>query len=325
MAGKTRYPDRLGHPDYLTFFLTIMNFKEHQIAAGTWPAHLNADLQILYDNLKDAITDYDQKRRFRIEKASPALDKATLPLYKRILSLKEALPTLFDGDETVLAEFGIAGDIPSDRDELFIVATNCVDHWNEICTPDPPAVYAPVVPFFDDLLAKFPAFNAARLAYIDALRYEEEAQDLVLATREACNHIERLIFHWYSALWLDPEDENWTHTPWGTSSGGGGGTGWNKKPVATMTIALDPLVGILAGCEEYTGTDRFDLRIAWVKKNEPAPSMPDTDTYTDIGQPALLDADGFPLQKNFVYYLWIRARKDGEVSEWSDVAGILWE
>jgi len=324
MAGKTRYPDRLGHADYLTFFLTIINFKEREVAAGTWPAHLSADLNALHGSFESALKDYDKKRKYRIKEASPALDDATLPLYKRILSLKEALPTLFDGDETVLAEFGIAGDIPSDRDELFLVASNCVDHWNALCTPDPPVEYEPAVPFFDDLLDKFPAFTDARLDYINALRDEEEAQDLVLATREACNHEERLIFHWYCALWLDPEDENWTHTPWGTSSGGSGGGDWPKKPVGKMSIAPDPLDGILAGCEEYDGTKRFDLRIVGVKKNDPVPEMPLVDTYTDIEQPALLDADGFPLQKNFVYYLWIRARKDGEVSDWSEVVGLEW-
>jgi len=30
------------------------------------------------------------------------------------------------------------------------------------------------------------------------------------------------------------------------------------------------------------------------------------------------------LMFGFVYYEWIRARKDGEVSEWSDVAGFEW-
>jgi len=117
-------------------------------------------------------------------------------------------------------------------------------------------------------------------------------------------------------LGFKPKSEIWTP--------GQPGSGWDSAPIAKMIKAFDPLDGILAGCEDYEGTERFDLRIAWAKKNDPAPDMPDTDTYTDIMQPALLDADGFPLQKNFVYYLWIRARKDGEVSEWSEVASFEW-
>jgi len=49
--------------------------------------------------------------------------------------------------------------------------------------------------------------------------------------------------------------------------------------------------------------------------------MPEKDYMTDVEQPMLLDVE---LMFGFVYYEWIRSRKDGEVSEWSDVAGFEW-
>jgi hypothetical protein len=53
--------------------------------------------------------------------------------------------------------------------------------------------------------------------------------------------------------------------------------------------------------------------------------MPLVDSYTDVMQPIYLDEQNFPLEKGYVYYLWIRARKDNEISEWSEVVGMLWE
>ena len=108
--------------------------------------------------------------------------------------------------------------------------------------------------------------------------------------------------------------------------GGGeepGVTAWDAKPIASAKIAPVPLTGLLMGCETYEGTVRFDIKIASAKKNFPPPTMPDNDYVTDVEQPVFIGLN-FPLQKGYVYYGWIRARKDGEVSEWSDPAGIEW-
>jgi hypothetical protein len=115
------------------------------------------------------------------------------------------------------------------------------------------------------------------------------------------------------------EGEWWTESPWGavggeSGEGSGTGTAWDAKPFAKIGKAPDPLFGISAGCEEYSGTTRFDYRIAWAPKGAVAPPMPEKDYMTDV-----------ELMFGFVYYEWIRARKEGEVSEWSDVAGFEWE
>jgi len=324
MPKKSRDPNNFNYTDYISWYLEIIDVRERFIASGEWPMHLDTDFVTLRNELIDADTDYEGKLQHLVKTATPLHESTSLKVFKRIVSFKRLLPTLFDGDETVLTEFAINKEIPVDRDDLFIMAKNCLDHWNELCDPAMPPVYAPVAGFFTEYATEFSDFEAAHEAHIDATREKEIAETLVDTKRDACHKAERLVFTWFRGIHIDPEEKWWEDTPWGTSSGGEGVTGWKKAPVATMTLAKPPLDGILAGCEKYKGTDRFDIRIAFAKKNEPPPSMPGVDTYTDVEQPVLLDADGFPLEKNFVYYLWISARKDGETSPWSDAASIEW-
>ena len=297
MANKTREPERLNHTDYLSFFEEIINFKQRQVADGTWPAHLTANLTDHYNALNTIIKSYFDKRKLRIEKASPALGKTKLPLYKRVLSLKDALPTLFDGDTTVLVEFGISGDIPSDRDDLFIVVGNCVDHWNGLCDPDPPPEYASVVPFFDDLITLFPAFNDARLDYINALRDEEEAQNEMLDVREACHHEERLIFHWYRALYMEPDAEEWTATPWGASGGGNGGGGAENpfpNPLTGLNAEINVLGHASVRADEQSGAVAYNFYVAESFPGNPIPEKPFEAEWKKVSQPSIMDTQHNP-------------------------------
>ena len=110
---------------------------------------------------------------------------------------------------------------------------------------------------------------------------------------------------------------------WNKPGEGGGGdeNGWQNKPTAEIKKITFPKLGITAGCAEYTGTDRFDIRIAYAPKGAGVPSMPDYDYVTDVEEPVFLDVE---LMNGYVYYEWIRARKGEEVSEWSDVASLEW-
>ena len=221
MSKKTREPQRLGNADYLTFYNEIVDFVAAQVIAGTYPAHLPADLADLRTAFSDSITDYNAKRVFQVDEATPAVDEATAPVYNRIRSFKQVLPTLFGGDKTVLAEFGISEPVPVDKDDLFVVAHNCEKHWLTVSDPLVNPEYIPVEPFFTAYIVEFAAFNTARAAQITATRETEDAQNLTLTTRATCNDAERLVFNWYRGLHLDPQDEWWTSSPWGASSGGG--------------------------------------------------------------------------------------------------------
>jgi len=200
-----------------------------------------------------------------------------------------------------------------------------VGHWVDITGGGVPPEYAPLEADFVALQAMFTAFETAKSEHFAAMNAAQEAQNDVLTTREACHEQERKIFNWYGARYSDPKDEWWTGTWWGTSGGGGeeGVTKWDAKPIAVIEKAPAPAIGLTAGCEPYDGTDRFDLRIAYAKKNESTPDMPLVDYATDVEQPVLLGL-GFPLEKGYVYYVWIRARLGEEVSEWSEVVGVEW-
>ena len=322
MPIKSRYPDRdFSHRPYLLWLQRVYAWLLTQVGESDYPAHEVGDLPVLIDALETALNNWEALHGIATDRSKFYTD-ASDALRKQLQLLKQIIPTVVDPH--VMASFGLDKSLPDSRDELGGVAEICIMHWNEVIGGGVPVEYQPLEPQFNALITLYGDFETMRTNYYDSYNIAQQAQDDVIAAREACHAKERDIFNWYNGFHPDSEAEWWTSTEWGTSSGGSGGTGWPKKPVATMTKAQVPLKGILAGCEEYEGTTRFDLRIAWAKKNEPVPDMPENDWWTDVEQPVLLDSDGFPLQKNFVYYVWIRARKDGEVSDWSEPAGIQW-
>ena len=241
-------------------------------------------------------------------------------LVEKLQQIKYALPTIAP-DPEILALFNLASKIPTDRDLLQVVAENALTYWATVAI-DP--LFAPVVGDFVALQSLYDDYIAAQANFIATDDQREATQNLVLSTRAACHEIERKVFTWYRSRHTDGQDEWWTNSPWGKTGGGESGetgTAWDAKPIAKIMKAPYPLNGISAGCEEYSGTTRFDYRIAWAPKGAGVPTMPDKDYMTDVEQPTLLDVE---LMFGYVYYEWIRARKDGEVSEWSDVASYEW-
>jgi len=324
MAKKSRDPSKLSHDDLVTWSKDEVDWlNDHAGDPDLTPRA--ADFVALATAYEDAYN-----AEISPEQLAPLLHDELEDLDDVLIDvlrlLRGRIPLLPGVAEPKLAPFGLGDDVPTDWDKLVAVATVCRDHWLDISGGGVPPEFAAVsvnmtamVSAANEFITKHTAYRASLGDKQDAVAYKNQCRDALL-------ECEREIFHWYRAAHPDADDIWWRSTPWGTSSdSSGGGTSWDQAPVGKMSIAPDPLDGILAGCEEYDGTKRFDLRIVGVKKNDPVPEMPLVDTYTDIEQPALLDADGFPLQKNFVYYLWIRARKDGEVSEWSEVVGMLWE
>ncbi|MCD6502515.1 hypothetical protein J7L01_07920 [bacterium] len=324
MGIKARRPDRLGYTDYISFYLELIDIRGRLIATGEWPMHLDTDLTGLRDELTDAYADYEGKRQHLVKTATPTHDAAALKVYKRIRSLKLLLPTIFGGDETVLTEFGINEKVPSDKDDLFIMAKNCLDHWNELCDPAMPPEYAPVAGFFTEYATEFADFEAAHEAHIDATREKEIAETLVDVKREACHVAERLIFSWFRGIHLNPEEKWWEDTPWGTSSGGGEEPGGElpELPAAptgfAVELRMEPSPFMLISCDDYGEHSGFDILRAETPADvtEP-PEMPGELFFQNTGLP-LMDGEINPGMK---YWYQIRARNGEEVGEWTEIVG----
>ena len=319
---KSRRPYRLTDEKYDEWFT---GFVTWYLALPDTPEYCNwlrAGLQALDDDYFAKRIVAQQADDVQMD-ASAAWRTSVSALRTLLIKLRISLLSLVPGDDSVLHLFRIDKEVPEDPDTLVDYATIADLAWQPHSAEPEYAYFAArlnnIAVFCDDVKAK-------RIAMRQAITAFSHASDEKTAAREACNERERAIFSFFRGE--DLPDGFWTDSMWGLPSGGeeepGGATAWDDKPIASMTIAPVPMHGILAGCKKYDGTKRFDLRIAWAKKNEPAPDMPENDWWTDVEQPVLMDADGFPLQKGYVYYLWIRARKDGEVSEWSEVAFILW-
>ena len=328
MPKKSRDPNNFNCSDYISWLLEIVDIRERLIATGEWPMHIDADFVTLRNELMDAQADYEDKRQYLVKTATPAHEEAAEKVYKRIVMFKRLLPTLFDGDEAVLTEFSINEEIPIDRDELVIMAKNCLDHWNEITDPDVPPEYTPVEAFFTEYATECADFEAAHDAHIDATREKEIAETLVDTKREACHKAERLIFTWFRGIHIDPGEKWWEDTPWGTASGGGEEPGGelpeipDKPEGVYANFMTEPVIAMLVGCGKYGEHTGFDV----VRAVTPAgvtetPTRPEEllATNIDVINEPLLDTD---IDPGYRYWYWVRARNGDEVGEWSEVVWV---
>ena len=325
MAKKSREPQRFGNADYAKWFEQIIEFKGREEVAGTWPVHLDADLDVLHAEMWDAWDDYDRLDNELHKTTYPAYDEASTPVLKRLQSFRELLPTLFGGDDAVLGEFGIAREIPRDKEDLFTMASGCIEHWNDLDDAGLPPEYAPVEDMFAEFTVEYDVFQAAYTAYIAKTRDVEEAQNLFLEKREACHDAERLVFHWYKGLHLDGEDQWWTATPWGTVSGGGGAEepgpeppeNWDDEPTG-FTVTKSPLGdSIDINCVIHTEADGINIYHAEGPFGGGAvPVRPNTPEWAGVPMPMQVD-----VAYNKRHWIWVCAVKDGEEG---DFAGPLW-
>jgi hypothetical protein len=325
MAIKTRHPYRLTDADFDTFnyvdmkiFLVGPNSLPHR------PDHLVPQQAALADAFHLKLDEYLASCGVR-SNATSAFGEASKTIREKLRWIKMALPSLTPGSDEILVPFGLDADIPADNDKMKNFADAVNAHWQSVRTE---AIYTPFMANIDALAALFPSYVTAQanqnVAQQAAALLQNEKEDL----RNQLEDVLAALIDWYRIYYKESQDEYWTQTPWGKSSGeepGPSGPEWPNVPVGKITKATVPLNGLLAGCEPYTGADRFDIRITWAKKNQPVPAMPLVDSYTDVMQPVYLDEQNFPLEKGYVYYLWIRARKNNEISEWSEVVGMLWE
>ncbi len=311
MAKKSREPQRLGNADYGKWFEQMFDLKTREVAAGTWPTHLDTDLDALAAAMWDVWDDYDRQNNELRETTYPAYNEASKTVMKRLQSFRELLPTLFDGDDAVLGEFGISREIPRDKEDLFTVASGCIEHWNDINVPPPPPEYLPVEAMFAEFAVEYDAFQAAYTAYIAKTRDVEEAQNLFLEKREACHHAERLIFHWYKGLHLDGDDEWWTATPWGTVSGGSGGGGeepgsWEDAPT---NFTVREGMGGVAHMEANIHKDADGVAI-YQAETEMGVTTPPTQPSEPV-EPQVPFPYDHPVPFNVRVWLWICHVKDG--------------
>lgn len=317
---KSRTPYQLKDNDYDNFLLGLEKYAVDHGADPDFYPHwaILEPLIAAYHTAFQALVAAKQL----IKDTKRDFDAAVKDLQENMTQLKRQLPVLIR-DEGILGHFALEDEVPDDVDLLKVNARICRDYWDSLCDPAPPAEYAQLVDKLDAMASLITAVEDTQRAYADAIRVREDARIVKDEARDACNKEEREMFTWYRGIWTDPEDTHWSATQWPRATGEGeGGTKWDAKPIAYIKVVTFPKDGVAAGVEKYSGTKRFDFRIASAKKNLPIPDMPLVDYAADVEEPVFLDVE---LVKGFMYYAWVRARKGSEVSPWSEVAGVEWE
>lgn len=215
---KTRDPQKdLYHTDYKNWLIKVDDWLGDNAAEPDYPSHLAPWLTALITALETALDDWDNKNEDQSGKNKVYTTKAK-EVRENLIKLKMSLPTVMP-DPPVLSEFGLARNIPRDRDEIQQMAVGVVNEWNTVSDPAVPPEYAPLEADFVAFLALYQAFIDARDDYNNRYNEAQVAQNAVLDARAACHDVERKIFNWYRARHQDSTDEWWTGTWWGATYG----------------------------------------------------------------------------------------------------------
>ena len=215
---KSRTPDRFADDDLENFFTGVLLFgTEHAADPDFYPNY--ADLTPLIPVFITALQVFNvakQTSEARFAKYQLEVE----PLRQNMIGLRRLMPALFGNDE-MLDAFGLYDAIPTDVDQLLPLARQCRDHWISISDPIPPPEYAPLAGKLDGMAGLITALETAQAALGQANIDKNQAQNAKDLARSSALMAERGMFNWYRGFYTDPQNDFWTETPWGKSSGGG--------------------------------------------------------------------------------------------------------
>jgi len=218
MPEKTRYPaHELSHADYLGWIKRVVKWLGNRVGEEDYPAELADELAVKVEEFERALLEYDGLRSVVGGKHEKYV-RAFGALRKQMIMAKKLLP-IFAPNPPVLGDFGLAGKIEHDKDELSTRAAVVAGYWEDICDPDPPPEFSSVASDMDKLVELFDGFIVARNEYEQTYIAAEGAQNDMIEARAACHKVERKIFRWYRAHHPKTRGEWWTATEWGTSRG----------------------------------------------------------------------------------------------------------
>jgi len=214
MPKKSRFPQHLGWEDFLSFMRELIMWLMSQVGDPDHQPSFEVGMEAKVDDYEAALTTYKMKKDLSPEKKK-LKDAAIKVLRVALTRVKDTLPVFFANPD-ILGQFGIAGSIETDEDELYIQASGCMGHWAMV-SGDPE--FAPLVPDFTVAQTAFDDFVAKRQDFTLTFQAMQAAQNDMEELRIPIQEQERKIFDWYRSRHSDSNDPWWTDTPWGTSSG----------------------------------------------------------------------------------------------------------
>jgi len=319
MAKKSRYPSQFGWQDFLTFMRDLLYWLAGQVGKPDYVASLVAGLSVKVDDFEAALVTYINEKDLAPDQRKAVVLKTTA-LYDKLAAVKIAIPVFFP-DPATLGEFTLAGPIPQDEDDLYIVASACLLHWEDVKLL--PA-YAPLVADFAELKTVFDEFVLARTTYHETFQDMETSQGDMGNLKISILEQERKLFNWYRSKHKDSEEIWWTDTPWGASYGGEPVPGEPGEPVGAFPAkvsnmkvekASPPQNGAIISCDPLAGVIGYNVCKAKVPTGMPRPTRP-AEKWVFIEEPPVIDTG---VEIGFDYYYWICGVDENNVEgAWSD-------
>ena len=295
MSSHTRKPYKLDYKSYLTWMREFAKWLLAHVGDADYPLHIVpsvAAFSALIDTFQAVLGPYDNL--IQLAKAKNKLYKTAFEnIYDKLKQIKWALPTIAD-DPDILALFNLAGELPDDRDDMFITAQNALNYWATVAA-DP--LFAPMVADFSALQVLFDDFVAAREAYFNTDNERETKQNELLAAKEALDTTEREAFTWYRSRHTDGNDEWWTGTEWGTVSEGSGGapaTNPFPNPLTGLNAVVNELGHISVKADAQSGAVAYNFYAVETMPGQPIPEKPPEAEWKLISIPSIMDTKHQP-------------------------------
>jgi len=217
VINGARDPLAMGDDNYgrlcseLKFFLADSTSLPHR------PTHLVASHLLKADAFIAAIDAMNNAQNLMRE-ATKQLELVVKPLDAKLRWMRNILPTLTPGDDSILIAFGLDKPVPHAYEELKNYADAADAYWQTVALEP---LYAPHAVACDELAGLIADFEAKRMAQLSATSAYAAAQNAKDIARAEHHTEERAIFGHFAAYYPDGQDLYWDQTPWGRASGAG--------------------------------------------------------------------------------------------------------
>jgi len=218
VGEKTRRPYLLGDDDFDTFnYVDMKAFLASENSLPNRPEHLVAMQANLADAFHVKLDEYRYARNAQ-KIATTAFGEAAKTVREKLRWMKMALPGLTPGSAEILVPFGLDSDVSADNDKMKNFADVVFAHWQTV--RDEP-LFAPFQSNIDALESDLNAYVVTQANQNAAIQTAQLLQNEKDEARKQSEGVLDALIDWYRIYYKSPQDEYWTQTPWGKSSGEG--------------------------------------------------------------------------------------------------------
>jgi len=214
VINGARAPLAMPDDNYGRLCLELKFFMAAATSLPNRPEHLAADQQAKADAFVAAM-DVMENAQNVMRQCTKQLADRVKALSDKLRWMRNVLPSLTPGDDSILIPFGLDAKVPHAYEELKNYADAADAYWQTVSGEALYDPYADKIDELADLIDDFEDKRMEQVALNNAYAAAQNAKDIARAEHHT---IERAIFNHYVAFYPDQQDMYWDVTPWGRAT-----------------------------------------------------------------------------------------------------------